>query len=164
MVTRSRERRPTEWFTTDKIFTTVTDGSQDTTTLLSAGQIGARFIKGTTITRMVIDFVMKPGSVAQDVFMYYGIVVMNGDAVVAGGFPEADDVSDRAGWMIRGRLITKADSVSDGAQFARRNLDIRSQRILRSEEDELQLIVDNKSAGGFTLTYSAYIRVLVKWA
>ena len=165
MVTRQapRTRRGTEWFTTDRGFTALGSGSQDNVTLFNASLVGARFVKGTTITRMLIDFIVKNDAIAQTNILYWGIVTMNADARAAGAFPDPLDVSDRAGWMVRGKILTNADSLSDSSQWARKTLDIRSQRILHTEEDELQLILES-SGTGFTLQWATYIRTLVKWA
>ncbi len=86
---------------------------------------------------------------------------MNADARAAGAFPDADDMSDRPGWMVRGRLQNIMLNVQDSSQWTRLHLDLRGQRRLRSEEDELQLILD--SSAGFTVEWSPFIRVLVKW-
>ena len=87
---------------------------------------------------------------------------MNADARAAGAFPEADDVSDRAGWMVRGVLRGKNSDLSDSSQTVHRSLDIRSQRVMRNEEDELQLVLDAFTPNA--LEWAADIRVLVKWA
>ena len=156
-----RNRRGTEWFTSDQAFAGLAAGAQANVALFSAGLIGARFVKGTTITRIVMDITMQAQAVAQQANLLFGIVRMNADAVIAGGFPDPNDVSDRAGWMVRGKLQTIQDSLSDSSQWDRRRYDIRSQRIMRAEEDELQIIAD---ATGFACNWSFYIRVLVKWA
>ena len=158
----NRNRRETEWYSLDRTFATLGSGVQSNELLFGTASVASQQIKGTTITRMLIDMYLKADSVAQLVNLYWGIVVLNRDAVVAGAFPEADDVSDRAGWMVRGKLNTIQDSLSDSSQWARRTLDIRSQRLMRNEEDELQLVVD-ASSSGFILQWAAYIRVLVKW-
>ena len=156
-------RRSTEWFTLDRRDQGLATDDQTNETLFNATSVGARSVKGTTITRMLIDLNLRAGSIAQRVNLYWGILVMNADARAAGAFPEADDVSDRAGWMVRGNMSTIMSDLSDGSQWLRIHRDIRSQRILHTEEDELQLILDS-SASGFTLRWDAYIRVLVKWA
>lgn len=159
---RSLRRRETEWFGLDRTtFQALAGLAQTNETLFSATLAGARFVKGTTITRMLIDIAIRADNVAQTVQLAWGITTMNADARAAGAFPEADDPSDRAGWMVRGRLITIQASLSDASQWHRKTLDIRSQRILRNEEEELQLILDNQSATD--LNFSVYVRVLVKW-
>ncbi len=156
-------RRPTEWFTTSRLFTLLADGAQTNETLLSAAGIGARFIKGTTITRMIIDLRLKPATIAQQTSLFWGIVVMNSDARAAGAFPDTDDVSDRPDWMIRGRMQSISENLSKLSNQDHRVIDLKSQRVLHSEEDELQLIFDNTSEG-FAIFFSLFIRVLVKWA
>jgi len=165
MVNRSRgtqvKRRETEWFTTNQGFLPIVAGAQANLTLFSASLIGARFVKGTTITRMIIDVIARNDAVAQTSILHWGIVPVNADARAAGAFPDADDMSDRAGWLMRGRLVFNSNAVSDSSQWAQRHYDLRSQRVLRNEEEELQFIIDSTSS--FTADWSAYIRVLVKW-
>ncbi len=56
-------RRETEWFTTQQGFLGLTADTQDNLTLFNAAQIGARFMKGTTITRMIVDLTIRSPSV-----------------------------------------------------------------------------------------------------
>jgi len=157
----NRSRRVKEWFSTQQAFQDLADGGQTNLTLFSAALVGPRFIKGATVTRMLIDIALRADSVAQTARLFWGIVPMNADARAAGAFPDADDMSDRPGWMIRGQLTTIQASLSDSTQWDRRFLDIRSQRVLRNEEEELQLIVDNLSGGAVVGEWAAFIRVLM---
>ncbi len=156
-----RDKRQFEWFTTRNNGQTLASDAQGGFGLYNAGAVGARFIKGATVTRMLIDLRLRAESVAQLVEVAYGIVVMNSDAVAAGGFPDADDLSDRADWLVRGRLQTIQASLSDSSQWDRVRLDIRTQRILRSEEDEVRMVFDANSSG-FTLVIDAYVRLLMR--
>ena len=164
MVQRARApRRATEWFTTEQnTFIDLAAGAQVGLALFSAVSAGARFIKGTTVTRMIIAIDMRPNVTAQDNYCSWGITTVNQDAATANAYPEADDTSDRAGWMVRGNEYVGANSLFDGAQFAKVRLDIRSQRVLRDEEQTLQLILDNN--GNNVVEWRAYIRCLMKWA
>ncbi len=162
MVTRNR-RRETEWFSIEQGFVNLAASAQASVPLFNATQVGARFIKGTTITRQIINIWMKPDTVGEFISGFWGIVIMNADAVAAGGFPEADDMSDRPDWMVRGQLQGIMSGLSDSAQWSRTELDLRSQRIMRSEEDDLRFIIDNFSATT-AFDFSIFIRTLVKWA
>ena len=112
------------------------------------------------MTRTIVDLTCRANSVSQVVEMFYGIVVVNADARAAGSFPEADDMSDRPDWLVRGRMTTVTDSLFDSSQWHRVRLDLRSQRVLRSEEDELHVVIDNATAND--LSWSAFVRVLMK--
>jgi len=158
----TQQRRTMEWFTGTQGFLQLNDTLTDNFTLFNALSFGAERIKGSTVTRMIIDMILQAESVAQTVTFDWGIVTMNADARAAGAFPDPEDVSDRAGWMVRGRMRTIQSSLSDGSQWARLNLDLRSQRVLHTEETELQLIVHNSSGGAFALKWAPYIRVLMK--
>ncbi len=156
------KRREMEWFTGKTGFAGLTTASLTNFTLFNAISVGARFIKGTTITRILMDLTFRSPSVAQNNEASYGVLIMNADARAAGAFPNPDDVSDRAGWMFRGRGQNITSSVSDGSQWTRLTHDNRSQRVLRTEEDELQFVIETP-ATGFTIEWSLYVRVLVKW-
>ena len=90
----------------------------------------------------------------------WGIVIINMDAEVAGALPDPQDDFDRAGWVIRGRIFVKQDSLSDSSQWGRTERDVKGQRKFSNEEQTLQLVVNN--AGAFSLNWAAFIRVLIK--
>ena len=121
---------------------------------------GGRHVKGATATRLLVDITLKADSVAQYVTMIWGITMVNADARAAGHFPDPNDIADRAAWMVRTRMMTIQASLSDSSQWERLRLDLRAQRVFRSEEDELHLIINN--AGSFTLDWSAHVRTLIK--
>ncbi len=157
----TRNRRVLQWFTSNQNNTALLSDTQQNLLLYNAIVQGPRFIKGATVTRILLDLVIEADSVAQRNTMFWGIAVVNADARAAGAFPEADDVSDRAGWLGRGKLEVEQASLADSSQWGRTKLDLRSQRVLRNEEEELHLIID-AAATGFTLNWSAYVRVLMR--
>ena len=136
-------------------------GSQTNVPLYTVADRGPGFIKGSTVTRMVIDIRMRASALAQLVVLNWGILLVDGEAAAVGILPEADDLSERAGWMVRGVLTTIQDSLSDSSQWDRAQMDIRSQRVLRAERDELHLILDAGTTG-FALEWHVFIRVLMK--
>ncbi len=149
-----------EWFTSSVSFANLNSGAQTNLTLYNATVVGARFVKGATVTRMLVDIIVRSDSVAQDNRLFWGITIVNADARAAGAFPEAADFSDRPGWLGRGLINNKQSDLSDSSQWSREKLDLRSQRILRNEEDELQLILEN--GGSNILEFTAYVRTLMK--
>ena len=154
--------RQVMWITREQIVTNLASGAITNLGLYSIGiHGGTLFKKGSTITRMLVDLIVSPDAVAQRVRLYWGIVVVNADARAAGAFPDPEDVTDRPSWLVRGRAEVMADSISDASQWKRIELDLRSQRIMRSEEDELQLIL-SAATTGFVLNFSAFIRILVR--
>jgi len=153
--------RPMQWITNTRGHTLLPSGSQTNLPLFTAISLPSSIIKGCTVTRMIVDLILSGNAVAQMNEMHWGILVVNGDAAAVGQFPEADDPSDRAGWLVRGRMFNIQDSLSDQSQWTRVQLDLRSQRILRNERDELHLILDT-AATGFSALYAAYVRVLMK--
>ena len=156
MVLRRRER---QWFTSATGFTGLAAGDQTDVQLYNATIHGPRFMKGATVQRMIINMTIRSPSLAENNTLFWGIVVVNEDARIAGALPEADDTADRADWLVRGRLQNITSSVPDGSQWTHRNYDIRSGRTLRSEEDGLLMILDN--LGSFTVEFSQFTRVLM---
>ena len=154
-------RRATQWLSTYKGRGNLASGVQDNLLLVNETELGVREVKGATVTRILLDIRLEASSVAQQVQMHWGIVVVNADARAAGAFPDADDYGDRADWLVRGHLRTIQSDLSDASQWDRVRADLRAQRILRSEESELHLIVDAGS-DGFTMIWTAFIRVLMK--
>ncbi len=117
-------------------------------------------VKGYTVTRMILDLRLKADSVAQESSLFWGIAVVNSDARASGVLPDADVMNERAGWLVRGRLTTIQDSLSDRQQQDVAQLDLRSQRVMHNDEEELLLILDSVSA--FISQWQVFVRVLMK--
>jgi len=152
--------REKQWFTSITPSTTLLSGAQTSIQLFNATIHGPRFIKGATVLRTLVDMKIQATAVAQQVGLFYGLAVVNEDARIAGALPEADDSADRADWMLRGRLSTIQASLSDASQWDTVRQDIRSGRTLHSEEDGLLMILDAETSG-FTLSFNAFIRILM---
>ena len=160
MVTRNK--RGLQWFTSVLSMGALSDSGQTNLPLYTVANVSAQFIKGSTVTRTLVDIRIAANSVAQRVILFCGLVVINADAASAGVFPDPGDSSDRAGWLGRWRMETIQDSLSDSSQEDHVKLDLRSQRILRAEEDEYHLIVQNLSGSSFVLNWEAYVRALIR--
>ena len=154
--------RPLQWFSSEIYLASLADATQSNLLLYSASYQAAALVKGATVTRTIVDMHMRANAVAQPIRLTYGITLVNADARAAGAFPDPEDMAETAGWLYRARMLGIHDSVSDGAQDQKKSADLRSQRILRNERDELHLIVHNGSGGGAILFWSAFIRVLIK--
>ena len=161
MTTRRGASRPLEWYTKDQSFTAIASAAQSADTLYSAAGEGVSFIKGATVTRMIIDVFLRAGSVAQLCRLFWGITIVSAEATAASAFPDVDDLTDRHDWLVRGRLMTIQDSLSDSSQWDRVHLDLRTQRVIRSEESELMFIVDAGS-DGFAMEWAHFIRTLIR--
>ncbi len=162
MTNRNRQARPVQWYSTIMPLTSLASAGQITVSLLSVATVPLARIRGSTITRIVMKLRAHSTNLATLHEVHWGIVLMNADAVAAGGFPDADDASDRADWMVRGWLSARAASLSDQSQDDVTELDLRAQRILRSEEEDLRLIMD-ADASGSIVQLSAFVRVLLKY-
>ena len=152
--------RRMQWFTSEQVFASLPFGVSGNLLLYNILSQDASPVKGATVTRMLVDLRIQAAGTASRVDMPWGIVLVNADARAAGAFPDPEDLADRAGWLARGRLMTVQDSLSDASQWDRVALDLRSQRVMRNEKDELHLLVHNTTTG--TLLWAAYIRVLMK--
>ncbi len=152
-------RRETQWYTKILGFSSLASSAQTSLDLLSGMPQDMR--KGATVTRMVYKLVVRPTAVAQLVEAHYGVVVVSTEAFVAGAMPEADVVSDRPDWMMRGWLYSMADSISDRSQYDTTEMDLRAQRRLPSEDNTLALVFD-ASTSGFGLEFAVFFRTLMK--
>ena len=156
------DRRQLQWYSKTTGFDALADGGQTNLPLYTTVDVTAIAIKGSTVTRTIMDLRVQAAAVAQRLFFFWGLVVINGDAASAGVFPDPEDMSDRPGWLARGRITTIQASLSDSSQEGKVFLDLRSQRILRAEEDQYHLIVHNLSGGAFALNWSVFIRSLIR--
>jgi len=154
-------RRQTQWFGSRAAWSSLIASAQSNLLLYNTTSLASAPTKGTTVTRMIVTVRSRPDTIAQDVNLAWGIVVVNADARAAGAFPDPEDLGDRAGWLVRGDQLGKSANLSESSQWVITELDLRSQRILRSEQDELHLVVKNY-AGATGLEWSAFIRVLMK--
>ena len=152
-------RRQLRWFDTLVGFTNLASGVQTNHDLL-ANQ-ATDLVMGSTITRIILKLALKANTLVTLHEMHYGISIVNADAVIGGALPDADVVSDRADWMLRGWLYARSSNLSDRSQDDVVQHDVRAQRILRASADRLHIILD-ASASGVTLQYAMYARVLVR--
>ncbi len=153
--------RPMQWVTTTREQTNIVSGAQTNLPLFTSISLPQGVVKGCTLTRMILEMNMTSESVAQLNQLYFGVVPVNADAASVGQFPEADDLADRAGWLIRGRLWNIQSDLSDPSQWTTRQYDLRAQRVFRSERDELHLIIDTPVTG-FTCRVGVFVRCLIK--
>ncbi len=154
---RAREK---QWFTSRNDLTSVASAARDDIQLYNATTVGAREIKGATVLRAILEIELRATAVAQEVGLFWGLVIVNEVARIGNQLPDPRDTADRADWMIRGNLRTIQSSLSDSSQWDRRRYDVRSGRMLRSEEDGV-LVVFRATASTFTLEFSSFMRVLM---
>ena len=122
-----RARCPLEWYSTAQDFTLLVANSQTNDVLYSAQNQGTRNILGSTVTRILIDVAIEAVAVAQNVeSVFFGILIANRDARIAAALPDPQDQTDRADWLVKWRMHTIQDSLSDSSQWDRRHMDIRS--------------------------------------
>jgi len=118
--------------------------------------------KGATVTRMVLKLWGIGDTGNSRKITDYGVLWVSGDAFTASAVPELDDQSERPDFLFRGRMYIVGNVPSEVQQVAQVSHDVRSQRICRTDDDKLTLVVDLNAitAGGIFLTIFA--RVLVR--
>ena len=151
--------RQYQWFSIlDENDTALASGNQVEKDLLSGMSTDDR--KGSTITRVIVDLVITADTLNQKTFTSYGLCMVNLDAFAAGAVPDADSNVDRADWLLRGRSRNYMTQLSGTSDAFVRSYDLRAQRVLRSEEMTLALILDHGSGGGINFFWMS--RILVK--
>ena len=156
---RPREK---QWFSSNTNFVGLATNTQTEIQLFGASIHGARQIKGATLLRSIIDLRIQAQAVAQTVQLFWGLGIYTADARVAGGLSDPEDTSDRPNYVVRGKLTTIQSSLSDSSQWDRKELDIRTGRTLRSEEEELLMVLKNSAGpGGFALNFYMFGRFLM---
>ena len=159
MVTRNN--RVFQWYSKELRAQTLAAGAATNLPLFSVADVTATAIKGATVTRTLMYLRLSGASIAETNLLYWGLVLVNADAAVAGAFPDPQDLSDRPGWIGRGRLENNMSlSINDSSQWTVLNLDLRSQRILHTEETEYHLVLDNDFI--FIGIISAFVRTLMR--
>jgi len=153
-------QRLLKWFTTLRQLQALADNSQITFDLLT--DLAASQTEGATITRILIEMWVRNDIVLEDKTMDWGIVLVAGAAASAGGFPDADIEDERVDWLGRGRMHAITTVIGDGASLGHMERDLRAQRVIRDEFEQLRLIldVDANGTGGLFVTFIT--RILVR--
>ncbi len=154
-------RRAVEWYDTIELADTIPSNGQGEHDLLV--NMEDRMNKGATVTRLILTLDIRPTVVDTFCNLFVGITTWSNEAFLAGIMPDSDDDADMGvGWMYRGRLWTMMSNLTDAPGLgASLLLDLRSQRVLTSEDQSLFLVVD-QDASGINLTMNFLARVLIK--
>ena len=148
------------WVTRIATGQAVSSGSQSCVDLLAPYSFVVDNLKGHTVTRIVAKIVVFPDTVDQGTHTFWGIAVVNADAAVANAFPDSDIEADNVRWLVRDFSVNRVTSLTDRSQFDGGSYDLRAQALLRSDQEELHLIVDTASGGG--VIFSMMTRVLLR--
>ena len=157
MVTRTGRRL--QWFTIFNTDETISNGGQANHNLLSG--LDADLAKDSTVTRIILEMWFRPGQLTSTYRVPWGITFVNADAVIAGALPDPGVAGDNTSWLIRSQTEFSSGDLSDSRQDGRVSMDIRSQRICRSPQEQLHLIIDLVTSGS-ALAYDSFSRVLVR--
>ena len=150
--------RPFQWFTRIVPNTTLA-GNAQTSVDLTVNMESARR-KGCTVTRMLVNVVLEAGVVAQDLQLTYGVLWVDADALSAGALPDTDVESENVDYMLRGCLFGSQSDLADSSQWTRVSHDVRGQRVCRTDQDHLVLVLDNALAN--SLNFRLFSRTLVR--
>ena len=157
MVTRSK--RSLQWYTTISRGNSVAAAGQQNTHLLT--DMDVDLAKDSTVTRLLLEIWFRAPVITVEQHVYYGVVFVNNDAVIAGALPDPSVQADTPPWLVRGWEGFRSANLSDSTQDGRVRLDIRSQRICRTRADQLHLIVD-QPGGANPISYDVFARTLVR--
>ena len=153
-------RRLVKWFTTLRQLQALADNSQLTFDLLT--DLAASQTQGSTITRILMSIWIRNDVVSNEKTMDWGIVLVDGEAAVAGAFPDADVEDERVDWMGRGRMHAYTSSLFVVQPHTMMERDLGASRVIRNEFQQLRLILnsDTNGTGGLFVTFIT--RVLVR--
>jgi len=151
-----------KWFTTLRNNQALADGLALDFPLLADAQQANR--RGSTVTRIIIDQWVRNDVQQTFKIADFGIVWAHSQAVATtAALPDPGLEDDRADWLVRFRMVNQMDATTSGTQqIAHKMMDIRSQRICRSDEDELTYIMKDSGSGNGGLFVTFSIRVLLK--
>jgi len=151
-------RRSTRWYEAIQGETTIAAGVTVFTVLTA--NMPTAVIRGSTVTRMILDIRVHPVSLTTFTEVFWGVCVVNNAAVASAAVPDPGIV-DSTDWLVHGRLNTRSGNLSANAGDDRVMLDIRAQRVLRATTDRLILVYHN-IIGGAGAGRSHFIRTLMK--
>ena len=153
--------RALKWFTTLRQHQALADNAQITFDLLADASVGNA--DGSTVTRIIAKIWAFNDTSGNPKVLDWGIVFVDNDAAAAGAYPDADDEDERVDWMVRDRLFCYT-APEAGVQViaAHSALDLRAQRIRRTESDKLTLIMDMDLNGTGGVFVSFIVRVLMR--
>ena len=165
MTTRTRlvqprgVRRPTEWFDLFNVGITISASGQVSRDLLGLVPLGMK--KGSTVTRTLIDLVVRPQGTIIYSNLTWGIVMIDDDAAAGGAIPDSDEAADQSGWLGRGLVPCVTSNTSNLMPSMPVRIDLSSQRRFRGEDESLYLVFD-KDSTAITLEIDFFARVLLK--
>ncbi len=147
-----------KWFTTLRQLQALADNSQVTFDLLT--DLSASQTQGSTITRILIEMWAVNDQAGNAKALDWGMVLISGEAASAGAFPDADDEDERVDWLGRGRMHCLTAVLNENTAHMER--DLRAQRVIRDEFQQLRLIMDLdlNGTGGVFVTFIT--RVLLR--
>ena len=152
--------RAVKWFTTLLDEQAIVSGGQKHYDILP--DLSTANAKGSTVTRLILDMWLHGDTGNARKICDYGVLWLSSDAFTASAVPELDDQTERPDYLYRGRVYVVGSAPSEMQQVTMKRHDIRSQRICRSDDDKLTLVMDLNAitAGGIFLT--VFARVLVR--
>jgi len=152
--------RAFRWVTRLQTESPTAAGAQTCVDLLAPYSSVVDNLKGHTVTRILLTLTATPDAINEIGQVFYGIAIVNADAAAASAFPDADIESDNVRWLLRDYMDTRMTNLNDGSQKETRTYDLRAQALLRSDQEEVHLILDRTGVGG--MLHSMLSRVLLR--
>ena len=126
-----------------------------------AADLAAGNRKGATVQRVLLELWTRNDTINSVQHMDFGIMWVDTDAVVAGGFPDPNNETEQADWLVRGRMVNVTPVLNEQSPLNHRTYDLHSQRMCRAENDQLMLILQTSASAGGGLFVSLFSRVLI---
>ena len=121
--------------------------------------------KGATIQRTLLELWVRNDTVNSVHHVDFGrcdwFMWIDADAAAAGGFPDPNNETEQADWLMRGRMMVVTEAINLLTPLNHRMYDLRSQRICRAENDQLMLILQTSALAGGGIFVSFLSRVLL---
>ena len=153
--------RAMKWYTTLVNENAISSGGFLRLPLLSGMSIAN--MKGSTVTRMIIDIWLRPDTLSSFKILDFGILWYPQAAVDANAFPDLAIEDEKYDWLLRSRMYATGSVSGQNPIITEKHYDNGSQRICRATNDILMMLIDLNSvtAGGvfFSMSHRGLVRL-----
>ena len=152
----TQQRRRTQWYESIQGEIAIGAGASQNNDLLS--NIATSDRQGATVTRILIQIRFHPAAITLLHECFWGIAIVNADALAVGALPDTQVVDD-TNWLMHSRMHARSANLSGNEGDFLVVMDLRAQRVLRAQQDRLILMFDNI---GPAANRSHFIRTLMR--
>jgi len=143
------DRRAVRWRNESNLLTPAADAQEE------AGISTGVFDKGTTLTRILMELAITPVTTNTNADIWIAIWVG-----AFGGIPADISADSDDSYLYWSRVVMRVPSATGPDWFQYRTLDLRGQRVARSDRENIHLVVHAGAASAFNVF--ATTRVLLK--